>query len=156
MKRILFQLLAFTTLTLSLLLANDKSYGEPLTLTESTTVSAILDDTDAHLGKKVRIEGMVVDVCSMRGCWMEVAGDRSFETIKVKVDDGVIVFPLTAKGKTAIVEGVVEKLELSHEQAVKMKKHEAEEKDEKFDPATISEEDLVIYRLRGLGAIITE
>lgn len=156
MKRILFQLLAFTTLTLSLLLANDKSYGEPLTLTESTTVSAILDDTDAHLGKKVRIEGMVVDVCSMRGCWMEVAGDRPFETIKIKVDDGVIVFPLTAKGKSAIVEGVVEKLELSHEQVVKMKKHEAEEKDEKFDPSTISEGDLVIYRLRGLGAIITE
>jgi hypothetical protein len=46
------------------------------------------------------------------GCWMTLApagvtGDTP-ATLRLKVDDGVIVFPVSAKGRTAVAQGVVE------------------------------------------------
>lgn len=131
------------------------TYGEPLTLTEVTDVSTILDDPAGHLGKRVLIQGMVVEVCESKGCWMDIASDRDFEKIQVKVDDGVIVFPLTARGKQALVEGVVEQLELTYEQAVEDAKHKAEEHGTEFDPSTVTGPQ-TIFRIRGVGAIVAD
>jgi hypothetical protein len=60
----------------------------------------------ANNGKTVRIAGIVSAVCPMRGCWMDIAGDGG-ETIRIKVKDGEVVFPPTAKGKRVIAEGVL-------------------------------------------------
>jgi len=73
------------------------------------TPAEILGNIDAHDGKVVRVEGTVAAVCPMRGCWMDVAGAGG-ETIRVKVKDGEVVFPQSAKGKKAIVEGVLVKI----------------------------------------------
>ena len=132
------------------------TYGEPLTLTEVTPVSAILDDPEQYLGERVLVEGMIVAVCEMKGCWMDIASDREFEKIQVKVDDGVIVFPLTARGKQALVEGTVEVLELSHEQALEQAQHHAEERGEAFDPSTVPEGPQTIYQIRGIGAVVAD
>jgi hypothetical protein len=130
-------------------------YGEPLTLSEVTPISAILDDPETYVGEPVLVEGLVVAVCEMRGCWMDIASDREFEKIQIKVDDGVIVFPMTAEGKTALVEGVVEVLELSYEEALEAARHKAEEHGEEFDPTTVTGPETT-YRIRGHGAVITE
>jgi hypothetical protein len=61
------------------------------------------------------IEGEILDVCPMMGCWIELKSDEADEMIKVKVNDGEIVFPMEAIGSTAMVEGKVYKLELTHE-----------------------------------------
>ena len=76
-----------------------RSYGKPLTVKEATKVSDILAHPDQYQGKRVKVEGAVVDVCKMRGCWIKIAGDKDFESIRFKVDDGVIVFPMTERGK---------------------------------------------------------
>ena len=131
-------------------------YGEALTLTEVTPVSAILDAPDRYLGERVLLEGMVVEVCESRGCWMDIASDREFEKIQIKVDDGVIVFPLSARGKDAVVEGVVEELQLTHEQALEEARHKAEEHGTEFDPASVPEGPQTIYRIRGLGAVVAD
>jgi hypothetical protein len=130
-------------------------YGEPLTLSEVTPISTILDDPESYVGEPVLVEGLVVAVCEMRGCWMDIASDREFEKIQIKVDDGVIVFPMTAEGKTALVEGVVEVLELSYEEALEAARHKAEEHGEEFDPTTVTGPETT-YRIRGHGAVITE
>jgi hypothetical protein len=109
---------------------------------------------NSYIGKRVLVKGMVVDVCSTRGCWMNIASDEAFEVIQIKVLDGEIVFPISARGKTALVEGVVEKLTLSYEEVLEHEKHKADEKGEKFDPSTIKKEDKVIFRIRALGAEI--
>ena len=131
------------------------TYGEPITLTSVTPVSAILDDPAAYVGQRVLVEGMVVAVCEEKGCWMDIASDRDFEKVQIKVDDGVIVFPLSAKGKQALVEGVVEQLELTYEQAVTEAKHKAEEHGTAFDPSTVTGPQ-TIYRIRGKGAVIAD
>ncbi|NNK13531.1 MAG: DUF4920 domain-containing protein [Desulfofustis sp.] len=127
-------------------------YGNGVTLTEPTPVSAILDNPDEYLGKTVRVEGMIIEVCAKRGCWVYVASDRQGEKIQVKVTDGEIVFPMSASGRMGIVEGVVEELKLSREDMIKYLEHLAEEKGQPFDPSMVKEQRMI--RLRGLGAEI--
>jgi hypothetical protein len=89
----------------------------------------------------------------MMGCWMELKSDDGEGMIKVKVKDGEIVFPTEAVGSTALVEGTVYKIELTHEKAIDYFEHIAEEKGEKFDPSTITGP-MTIYQIKGLGAQI--
>ena len=129
------------------------NYGAELTLTEKTSISSILEDPESFLDKTVLIEGEVLDVCPMMGCWMEIKSDDGERMIKVKVKDGEIVFPVEAKGKTALVEGTVYKIELTQEKAIQHFEHVAEEKGETFDPSTITGP-MTIYQIKGLGAVI--
>lgn len=128
-------------------------YGEELTLTETTSISAILADPEAHLGEQLLVEGTVVDVCEMQGCWLALAGEQDGEQLRVKVEDGVIVFPMTARGLHARVEGVMEKLEYTMEEALERAQHQAEEHGTEFDPSTVTGPE-VVFQLRGLGAVI--
>ena len=130
-------------------------YGEALTLTETTSVSTVLADPDAFVGQHLRVEGTVRGVCEQMGCWMTVGGESEDEQLRVKVEDGVIVFPQTAMGSHARVEGVMEKLELTMEQALAQAEHHAEEMGIEFDPASVTGPK-VIYQLRGLGAEIED
>lgn len=137
----------------SFAIAEEIQLGEPLTLTEVTKVSEINKNPDKYKDKRVLIEGMVINVCAARGCWLDISSDMPFEKIQVKVVDGEIVFPMEAKGKNAKVEGIAEELQLSKEEAVEMAKHRAMESGETFDPATITGP-VRFVRLRGLGAVI--
>ena len=146
--------LLFTLLLLpSIVSANNLKLGEPLSLTEVTKVSEINAHPEQYLGKKVLVEGVIIDVCAARGCWMDIASDLPFEKIKVKVVDGEIVFPMEAKGKLARVEGVAEEIKLTKQQAIKMAKHHAEEQGTAFDPTSVTGP-VSFYRIRGLGAEI--
>jgi len=129
------------------------TYGKGITLTEQTLLSTIMDAPEKYDGKQVLLSGTIVEVCPKRGCWVDLSGDKEFEKIQVKVKDGEIVFPLSAKGNEALVEGVVEKLELTKDQAIRYKAHEAEEKGMEFDSTSVTGP-LTIWRLRGLGAEI--
>jgi len=108
--------------------AGVKKYGKDLTLKETTKISAIYAQPDQYNGKRVKVQGPIVQVCEMKGCWIALASDQEFQTIRFKVDDGVIVFPMTAKGLTATVEGVVSVETLSvEEQIARAKEMEKEE-----------------------------
>lgn len=145
--------LLLLSLSLTIAQTEEAKYGAGLTLTEKTNISAILDDPESYLDKTVLIEGEITDVCPMMGCWMEIKSDDGEGMIKVKVKDGDMVFPVEAKGKTALVEGKVYKIELTQEKAIEHFEHIAEEKGETFDPSTITGP-MTIYQIKGLGAVI--
>jgi len=105
-----------------------KEYGKPLTLKEQTPISAILKNPKAYEGKRVQVEGTIVEVCEDRGCWIRIAGDNGAEAIRFKVEDGVITFPLEAKGKRALAEGVLTITNLTKEQAIAQAKEMARER----------------------------
>jgi hypothetical protein len=145
MKKVnlLLVLLVLVTLFVN---AEDKKYGKDLTVTDKTEVSAIVETPAEFEGKTVLIEGTIVDVCEMRGCWIDIAAAEGYEKIRVKVDDGVIVFPMEAKGKTAMVEGEVYAVTPAHE----CKGNCAEKKEgEKCDHETAK-----VYQIKGEGAVI--
>ncbi len=133
--------------------AEATSYGKPLTVKDVTKVSDILAHPDQYQGKRVKVEGAVVDVCKMRGCWIKIGGDKDFESLTFKVDDGVITFPVTARGKTALVEGVVSVSTLSVEDQKKQGEHLAKEQGQAFDPASVKGPKTVVM-LKGEGAQI--
>jgi len=129
-------------------------YGEGVGKAQPVKVSELLTRPDDFVGKHVRVGGLITDVCPKRGCWMEIASDREFETIRFKVEDGVIVIPMDAKGKHAEAEGVFTKTEITKEQALARAKHMAEEKGETFDAEKARDLPTVIYQLQGSGAVI--
>ena len=127
------------------------NYGAGIVLPQATPIAQILSEPSAYEGKIVQVSGTVSAVCARRGCWMEVADGDAM--MRVKVNDGEIVFPLSAKGHKAVVEGVVEKIEMTEEQHKAWKQHDAEERGVPFDPAAVSGP-LTTWRLAGLGARI--
>jgi hypothetical protein len=136
------------------LAAETEVYGDGVGVAEATPILDIVADPDAFLGKTVRIEGTVLDVCPKKGCWIEVGGGG--ETIQVKVDDDVIVFPSSAKGRIANAQGTVEAIEMTRDKYLAWLGHVAEEKGETFDPAAadVGDGPYRIIRIRGTGARI--
>jgi hypothetical protein len=114
-----------------------KKYGKDLTLKDTTKVSDIYAKPDAFNGKRVKVQGPIVDVCEMKGCWIAIGSDKAFQSIRFKVDDGVIVFPMDAKGLTGTVEGVVTVTLMSEADQITEGEHMAKEKNTTFDPKTV-------------------
>ena len=139
----------------SLAVAGDAElYGEALTEgLEPTPIADILADPDAWVGKKVQIEGKISGVCAHQGCWIDITSTED-ETLRVKVDDGVIVFPQESVGHEAIAEGEVEILDMERDKYEAWLKHVAEEEDREFDPSEVGEGPYRIVRLKGLGSEI--
>jgi len=132
-----------------------EKYGAAITLSQVTPISQILADPQSHLGQKVLVQGEVVDVCAKAGCWLEIAGDQPGQKIKVKVNDGEIVFPMSAKGKIAQAEGEVYKIKLTHDQAIGYFQHLAGEKGVPFDSTSVTGP-TTIYQIKGLAAVIAK
>ena len=153
MRRTAFALFLSAAIALPVGAWSATDYGQPLTLEEVTKVSAIIDNPDAYVGTEVKVEGMIVEVCAKRGCWMEIASDRQYEKIKIKVEDGVMVFPLTARGKRAFVQGRVEAVSMNIGEAKRFYAHQAEEKGTTFDPSTVTGP-VKFYQIRATGAVI--
>lgn len=131
----------------------EKKFGKKITLKEKTKISDIIANPEKYHGKKVLVEGPITDVCKMRGCWIKLGSDKEFETMTFKVEDGVIVFPMDIKGKTAIAEGVVSVTTTSVEDQIEQGKKHAKETGEEFDPASVKGPKTVI-RIDGTGAVV--
>jgi hypothetical protein len=153
MKNLIYLFLGVFLFNLVTYAGDGKKYGNNLTLKEKTKISQILNNPSEYIGKKVLVEGVIIDVCPKRGCWLEVASDEEFQKIKIKVNDGEIIFPMEARGKNVLVEGEVYEIKMTKEQAIARAEHEAEEKGIKFDPSTVTGPE-TIYQIKGLGAVI--
>jgi hypothetical protein len=132
-----------------------QSFGAGVTLAETASIDAILADPTAFKGKTVRVEGMVLDVCPKRGCWMELAGKEPGHKLKFKVTDGDMVFPPDSKGKTAVAQGEIAVRELSLEDSKAQAEYEAKEYGKTYDPASITKPTVVV-RLDGTGAVFRD
>jgi hypothetical protein len=115
--------------------AAETTYGAGVGKAQVVPISELLARPEKYVGKPVRVEGLVTAVCAKRGCWMELASDKEFQSIKVKVDDGVMVFPMEAKGKVAAAEGIFTRVDVP------------------ADPKTGTGPE-IIYRIQGTGAVV--
>lgn len=130
----------------------EKELGAGVTAGPVTEIADIVQEPVRYSGQNVRVTGQVVDVCTMAGCWMELSsGDAS---IRLKVDDGVIVFPQEAKGQTALAEGKVEVIDMSRDDYLSWAGHEASERGEKFEPQSIGDPPYRVVRIRATGAVL--
>jgi hypothetical protein len=128
--------------------------GTGVTLKDSTPIKSLLEQPATYVGKTIRIDGVATAVCAHMGCWMAVAaegpvgnegpgGNVPAPTIRLKVDDGVIVFPVSAKGRKVSAEGVFEALGGAGDSRGAAQEHAA------HDPKASQS-----YQLKATGAII--
>jgi hypothetical protein len=90
--------------------ADEKTLGTGVTLKEATPIAQLTADPGKFVGKTIRIDGVATAVCEEMGCWLAVAPehDPTAQTVRLKVEDGVIVFPMSAKGRKVSAQGVFE------------------------------------------------
>ncbi len=137
----------------ALLLAGEVKLGAPLTLKKQTAIASLEAKPADYVGRNVQVKGRVSEVCEEAGCWMNLVDPKSNAKVRIKVKDGEIVFPKDAVGRLAVAEGIFTKLELTKDQLIAQMKHEAEENNKKFDPATVTE-GKTIYQIKGAGAVV--
>lgn len=131
-------------LSAGLLAAEGTKYGEGVSLKDATPISQLMAQPDAYVGKKIRVDGVVSAVCEEMGCWIELKEADGAKGLRFKVEDGVIVFPVSAKGKKASAEGTFERIDLA-------KAGEHETAHLKADPKASSS---VSYLVRATGAVV--
>lgn len=129
--------------------------GQPLTLKQAVAVEQLLTNPEPYVGKTVQAKGKVTEVCQMMGCWMSLADQDSGRILRVKVNDGEIMFPKDSVGKMAITEGTLKKLVLSKEQVLAAARHEAEEQGRKFNPDSVKS-GKTVYQIQGTGAVLLD
>jgi len=168
MRRIAAITLVFAlSVVVSAVAGEGTDYGKGVTIDKAVAVETLLGSPDDYLGKTVRVDGVITGVCKKRGCWMQVTNPDTGNGVRIKVDDGVIVFPYTAMGKKASAEGVFdaitltpEQVEARAEQQAAEHKHADGETCDKTDPkkegagCDAPVQDNRIYMIRGTGAII--
>ena len=139
-------------LIMSILGDEPKTYGAALKEeTPLVKIEELMNNPQAYLGKVVKVEGKVREVCPKAGCWLDVVeGDHK---VRIKVKDGEMVFERKLVGRKVLAEGTVYKFELTREQAVSYFRHLAEEKGEAFDPTSVSSA-TTIYQIGGLGVAV--
>ncbi len=136
--------------TILVLMLAANTYGTGVSVKEATPIAQLLERPAGFEGKTVRIEGIIKAVCTHMGCWMAIAANDkpNGPTLLLKVDDGVIVFPVSAKGKRVAAQGVIERLGTNDHEG-----HEAAEAhaqaEGRTQPATPAQ-----WRLKATGAII--
>ena len=171
MRRSLAVLVIMLTAT-GLAVAGDlagNAYGDGVHLSEPVPIATLLSQPDGYVGQKIRVDGVITGVCKKRGCWMQITDPDTGQGIRVKVEDGVIVFPYESMGHRAAAEGIFEAVKLTPEQVAARAEAAGEAAghahppgepcDSKGTPAAEAGCDAsvhqdTIYVLRGTGAVI--
>lgn len=130
-----------------------RTYGKPLTIKEETLVSQILNNPAKFKGKKVKVRGQITNVCEERGCYINIKGDKKFQELMFKVDEGTMVFPANSLGREVVAEGLVTVFTVSVKEQKEMCPIEAKALNRKFDPDNIKGP-LTVVRIDGIGAEI--
>lgn len=131
-------------------------YGDNISLDSVTSIHDLLTYPNKYETKQVLISGKISEVCPMRGCWVNVIDESSSQSIRIKVIDGDIVFPLSAQNHLIKAQGIFKKLTLNPDDAKSWKIHLAEEKGITLNPDSVrlTSKDLIEYRLYSNSAII--
>jgi hypothetical protein len=133
---------------LSVAASGQEKLGKGVTLAEATPIKALYETPDKFVGKTIRIDGVVTAVCEEMGCWMALGeSEKSEAVVRFKVEHSAgIVFPISAKGKQASAEGVLEKIDSKNAEA----KNAA---DEHAAHAKVSDF-AKLYQIKATGAVV--
>ena len=83
--------------------------GAAITVKKPVDIDRLARDPKRYLGRTVRLEGTVKEVCQGMGCWVEVASARGGSVLAKSLDESVLL-PKDCAGRKIVVQGVVTKL----------------------------------------------
>jgi len=135
--------------------ATEQKFGDGANMKQLVEISEVLASPNEFLDTPITVEGSIVKVCKKRGCWMELASNKKFQTLRIKVRDGDMVFPMTALGKTAYATGKLQALPLSLAQSKRYLAYTAQEQQEEFDVNSVTEA-ITVYQVSPTGVTIAD
>jgi hypothetical protein len=91
--------------------------GAPLSNATPTPLATVLASPDKYQKDAVLVEGVIENVCEMKGCWMQIAPEAGKPGMRVTFKDYGFFVPTDSKGMKARAEGVVEVKTLTKAQA---------------------------------------
>jgi len=115
-----------------------QNFGPAFDIKQSVSVQQVLAKPADFLQQPFTVQGKIDAVCQKKGCWMQFETNANQPTFRIKVKDGDMVFPVSAKGKTAYAHGTLKAKPMTLDQTKTYLKHRAEEQGEPFDAATIT------------------
>lgn len=146
---------ALIFVTFSPMSGETQQFGGELSDAKVVDLVEVMDNAEDYVDQNIKITGRVEAVCPMKGCWVEVEKPEANVSLRVKVEDDVVVFPAEAKGKSIVAEGILRKIELNEKQTRAWLKHAAEERGEEFDASSVIEP-MILYQIEGLAAEIDD
>jgi hypothetical protein len=84
----------------------ERRFGEILAGVTVIPVRALIGEAASHAGKKVQLEGRIVDVCPVSGCWFVLEDSGAAVLVDLK-ESASWTLPHRVKGMPAVVQGVV-------------------------------------------------
>lgn len=114
------------------------TFGQAVNKDEITPVATVIANPAKYVDTAITIEGEIQAVCQMRGCWMTLAAKSGDPTFRIKVRDGDMEFPVSAKGKTAYATGTVNAHTLNMTATLDYLEEQAENRGETFDPSSVT------------------
>lgn len=134
--------------------AEVRTYGKGVSdNAQAIRISELNANPSSFVDRRVKVVGLVDDICPMMGCWVDILETQSSKTIRLKVEDGVIVFPAEARGEKIVAEGTLREYVLSKEQTISWLKHEAVERGLPYDES-VDPEPMTFYQIEGTGAVV--
>ena len=149
------------TITLALALifsplaSASQSFGPAFDFAKSSsvTVAQVLAKPASYLQQPFTVQGKIDAVCQKKGCWMQFATAADQPTFRLKVKDGDMEFPVSAKGKTAYAHGSLKAKPMTLEQTKTYLKHRAEEQGEAFDANEVQTA-ITLYQFEPVSVLI--
>lgn len=136
-------------------LGETREFGDELSDAKAVELTEIYANPAQYVDQKIKITGRIDAVCPKKGCWIEVEKPETDISIRVKVEDDIVVFPAEAKGKSVVAEGFLRRIELTANQTRSWLKHAASERGEAFDE-TAEIEPMILYQIDGLAAAVDD
>jgi len=127
-------------------------YGEKI----STEGALNINDVVAKLNggsefPEVKINAKITEVCPKKGCWLKLELENG-ETAMVKMKDYGFFLPVSAKGKTVVIDGKVE-IKTTSVAELKHYAEDAKKSKEEIDAITKPEKEV---RVMAKGIVIAE
>jgi len=126
-------------------------YGEKPTTAGAVAMSEIPAKLESNTTLDTKVRAKVLDVCSKKGCWIKVAVNDS-TTAFVKMKDYGFFLPEAAKGKTVVIDGLVEMKTTS---VAELQHYAQDAKKSKEEIAAITKPEREI-RLTAKGILVVE
>lgn len=96
--------------TFSVMAKDKKNFGQGEFQKEPVALAKVMENYEAYKNKNVVIQGKVSKVCKKKGCWLELE-DKTAKVRTTMKDYGFFV-PAEIKGKTVLIEGILEQKDM--------------------------------------------
>ncbi len=114
-------------------------YGDSITVDNAVPANELLAKMEGNDSLQVKVEGIILSSCKMKGCWMKM--DLGEEQMHVKFLDYDFFVPKNLDGEMAIVEGYA-KIDTMSVAELKHLASDAEKSQEEIDAITEPEVNL--------------